>query len=279
MPDSQPALQVGTDPVGGVRRFRASGEGLPPEVAALGPPVHVPRPWYAEGIFNEQNWPLFLWSCVGLGLVLLLGPFAVLASRPPENNAGLFVTSIVGLLVLFFPLFIRLQQKQPRSGEYLIYRDVLVLAEKGEYTLIPWDAIAEWYTEGNRLVTADGQSFVLCWSVGNLRGIIDRIMASISRRMLPAALEQLRAGGEVTFGPFTVSLTTLAYNAYTVRWDDMTWLAFLPRYGLYQIRTRGRLLPYLFSVHSVPNCCLLMEVIRQASPPHLLVPAGSLWSG
>jgi hypothetical protein len=269
MLDSQSPVREAETPELGIQRFHASGDDLPPEVAALGPPQCVPLPWYMESIFHESNWPTFLWGSVGLGLALLLGPFALLVVQNPQNNAGYFLTSLAGCAVLLLPAFIRVQQKQPRPVKYFVYPDVFVLADKGEYTVIPWDAIQEWHAWDSSIVTADGQRSVLSEAVGNLSAIIGKIEASTSRRLLPTALEQLRSAGAYTSGPFTVSLTAIAYEGRTVRWDDIARFVFLLRTQAYEVRKHGELMPYRFGLRGVPNHWILMSVIGQACPPHL----------
>jgi hypothetical protein len=269
MLESQPSLRTADAPELGIRRFHSTGEDLPPEVAALGPPQYVPLPWYMESIFHESSWPLFLWGSIGLGLVLLLGPFALVAVQNPQNNAGYFLTSLAGVVVVLLPAFIRAQQKQPRPVKYFVYPNVFVLADKGEYTVIPWDAIEEWHAWDTSIVTADGQRFALSEAVGNLSSIIAKIEESTSRRLLPAALEQLRSAGAFTSGPFTVSLCAIAHEGRTVRWDDIARFVFLLRTQAYEVRKHGELLPYRFGLRGVPNHWILMAVLGRACPPHL----------
>jgi hypothetical protein len=188
---------------------------------------------------------------------------------------------------------------------YTSYADALVMTLEGQYTVIPWDAITE-YLHGWGFGVSTGQRFHLDSGYTDFCYLHGRIRDEIMGRVLPEALDRIRAGGDVVFrpfepresnwnallewftpafiAPFSVSAKTISYNGRTLFWPDVTGikLTHYQQYGVtvhteLTIQERGA---ELFNwcrirLNMVPNDAVFLEVIRRFCPPHLLASAGS----
>jgi hypothetical protein len=102
-----------------------------------------------------------------------------------------------------------------------------------------------------------------------LATVIDQVMA----RQLPRALATVKAGQTVTFGPFAVSAHALTYSDKTVPWSEITKMTIVgPRQRRLVFECQGAMFSWTCLLGSVPNDFVMLEVIRQICPPHLLVP-------
>jgi hypothetical protein len=192
---------------------------------------------------------------------------------------------------------------RPDQSRYISYPEALVLYEKGEFTIIPWEAIAE-FQPSRGFITADGQKFAVDRAVTNWSALHQRLEREIKERVLPAAWRTIQDGGSVVFRPFTqpwnatvdrilsypdppllAPLTIrdagISHASKTLRWTDMagptivvkkTRVGLVIRKVLVIQAQRGILDWCRIDVGTIPNGDVLLEIVRRVSPAHLLVP-------
>jgi hypothetical protein len=249
--------------------YQGTIDALPPEVVALGTPRSIHRPWSIDELLLPYRKVFF-----GVGGVLLLGPFLVAAIVRPDNNFPFFICSIIGIAVGALPFIQGKKDPNAKPLSFLVFNDALVAVEGDECTLIPWDEIPQ-HTLGDGFTTSEGKKFSLhgmtmVSDVGRLLAtVIDQVMA----RQLPRALAAVKAGQTVTFGPFAVSTQALTYDGKTVPWSEITKMTIVgPRQRRLVFECQGAMFGWTCLLGSVPNDFVMLEVIRQICPSHLLVP-------
>src|SRR5262249_13636211 len=126
-PVLQPAPEVG--------RYRATGRALPPEVAALGEAEQQHSPPRLLTLPREQPAAFAALRRRAWGVCR---PRGVATWSPPIPLSLLLslVGTAAGLVVALWP-FVPL-----KLVTYLIYPDALVLVEGGDFTVLPWGAVA-----------------------------------------------------------------------------------------------------------------------------------------
>jgi hypothetical protein len=252
-----------------VRRYQGTIDALPPEVAALGVPRSVHRPWSID----ELLLPYRSWFVVA-GVVLFLGSFLVAAVVRPNNNFPFFLCSIIGGLLAAFPFIPFQKDPNQKPLAFLIFGDALVTLEGNECTVIPWDEIPQ-HTIGDGFTTSEGKQYSLhgFTAVTDVGRVIATVIDEVQARQLPRALEAAKAGQTATFGPFAVSTQAITYDRKTVPWTDITKMTIVgPNRRRFEFECRGAMFTWTCPLGGVPNDFVMLEVIRQICPPHLLVP-------
>jgi hypothetical protein len=250
-----------------VRRYRGAPNAVPPEVLALGRAERLHRPWPVVAFLHKHRRATVA-AALALGLTMLLLPL-LLGALPRRDNTSLFLLSLLGLAVAGLSL---VPLGPLRS--FAVYRDVLVVVEGDDFTVLPWDAVAS-VTFGDNFTTADGRKFSLhdFTPVEGARALAQTIQERVLDRLASEALELIEKGGSAVFGPFTVNATSLGYKGKTLLWEQVSHLSIQAphRRGL-NVGADGALLTWSCSFEGVPNDFVLLEVIRKVCPKRLLVP-------
>jgi hypothetical protein len=113
-----------------------------------------------------------------------------------------------------------------------------------------------------------------------LRGHLDlcqAIDAAFCREMLPGALERIRTGGVVPFGPFTVAADGLVYDREKAPWSAIDRID-LVGLGMVEVFEHGRSRPWMrVNVGKVPDSPLFFvltgELLRRAAFPRAADPS------
>jgi hypothetical protein len=255
-----------------VRRYRGAPDAVPPEVLALGRAERLHRPWPVVAFVHKHR-KATVAAALALGLTMLLLPLLLGAAGalPRRDNTPLFLLSLLGLAVAGLSLV-------PLGAlrSFAVYRDVLVVVEGDDFTVVPWGAVAS-VTTGEDFATTDGRKFSLhdFTPVEGARALAQTIQERVRDRLVSEALETIERGGSAVFGPFTVNATAIGYKGKTLLWEQVSHLSIQAphRRGL-NVGADGALLTWSCSFEGVPNDFVLLEVIRKVCPKRLLVPLG-----
>jgi hypothetical protein len=186
-------LPVGAGPV---RRYRGAAGAVPPEVKALG---------LAESIHRPEGW--LRWSrkqpalyVVG-GLALTAGTLvAVCNVELPDGSIRVifYLPILVGLFIAALP------HLTADLATYIVFPTHLVIVQKNDYVVIPWDAIdrLSWpdsfrLNAPSPVFTADGQHFTLERTVQDPGRLYETIRSRLRRRLLPDGARDPGQGGRL----------------------------------------------------------------------------------
>jgi hypothetical protein len=106
--------------------------------------------------------------------------------------------------------------------------------------------------------------------------LMETVREEVQTRQLPPVLEAVKAGKTVTFGAFGVNAQSISYKGEILAWEMIDQMAVVNRRG-YRVlsftRAGSRLVTsaLVCPLTGVPNDFVMMEVIRQICPRHLLV--------
>ncbi|GLY83735.1 DUF6585 family protein [Actinoallomurus iriomotensis] len=225
--------------------------------------VHDPR------IVNPRSrrWLVFL----GLpGLVLL--PFAV---RFLIHGFGwatvLSVLLTAGYLGAAGRVLVR--DVLPGYGRMLyLYEGGLILVAGREANAFAWDAIRELRVSGVRmgsadavswrcaLVRDDGTEVVMGPEFPDIQNVVETVSAAVTERLLPKYTSRIETGGEVRFGPFTLSREGIAKDGDKVPWHDVAEVEISN--GMVRVDRRDRLAGMTATAGEVPNAVAFSELAR-----------------
>ena len=250
-----------------LRTYAARKNGVPPEILGLGEAESIHRPSLES--LTGTNDPRVL---AVVGVVMSVGCGIALAALRPSGILfpilGLGV--LAGLAVAAAPWLLKMAKKPT----FLVYPDALVVVREDEFTVVPWDAVTQ-LNPGRNLVTSDGQTIHLDGQAADLQRLYDSAHNAVMSRLMPKAMAAIQAGESLTFGPVTVSAMEIGYKNNSTPWIQVTGLTIVgPNPRQLQIRVHGRLLSWCPDLNSIPNDIVLLEVIRQVCPRHLLTNVG-----
>ncbi|HZL89676.1 MAG TPA: DUF6585 family protein [Pirellulaceae bacterium] len=256
-------------------------EDPPPQLAALGPPRSV----YPPGMLASMSGFTRLATFV-MGLVLLIGPAAVVSAAAP----GQIPPSLVGPLVIggFLAGLICLALAFPGTAyTYRVHREALVVSDRKTLRIIPWDQIQALIPyvpllKDFTVVTRDGQEVPIKGSVRDYHELIYKVFVHVRDRLLPLMIKQAHAGRMVEFGPLGVSGDALRYKGQTVPWEEVTRLMIVTGSGLRHLTVHRRgvlgFWPFIqLNLNTLPNDMLLRELLQHIAPPRLLEPTETRW--
>jgi hypothetical protein len=117
-----------------------------------------------------------------------------------------------------------LMQLELREGGF-VYRTrrahVPVLWEDVSEVFLTRRAIRRYELDRCVVITSNGRRVALTDQLRCIGKICTRIEEETTRRLLPATLGRLEAGGTATFGPFRVTQGSLAYQTEPLEWKDV----------------------------------------------------------
>lgn len=270
-PAAEPAMAGAPGEAGAVRRYRSTNGELPPEVAALGTPdsVHRPGPW----LRLARSQPA-LFVVGGLALAAASVWFVASVELPSGPLAVLYwLPLIVSLFVAVMPFL------AGQLHTFYVFPDALVVASEAEYVVIPWEAV-EQLNSPRLVVTSDGGMFMLEATAEDLGRLYAVVQVRLAARLLPPAFAALGRGEEVEVGPVRLSTEAIRYEGKTLPWARVGKMQIAANVGLatrtLQLWERGSWSPACqINLNAVPNDWLLVELVKRACPPHLLVADGA----
>jgi hypothetical protein len=155
---------------------------------------------------------------------------------------------------------------------YLVFPDALVIVKGDEFTVLPWDAIAE-LNQPRMLVTFDRHQYELFSLATDLNPLILKIRERLTPYLQPRALSTLELGGSVTFGIFTVATAGITYRGLFLPWEQVSRMVIKIGQNLRQLALWGydSYSPWCeLDLFKTPNDWLLLEVVKQVCPRRLL---------
>jgi hypothetical protein len=258
-----------TSPTGRERYYRAAKGAVPPEVLALGQAerYHPPERW----LTLPKQWPA---AFIAGGVLLVLWSIAlfVFISPPRPQLVSIFgvLGAPLGVALVVLPLY------PYRLPTYVVFPDALVQVKGDEFTVLPWDAIAE-LNYPRHLVTCSRHQFELFTLTTDLNVLIFKIRERLMAVLLPRALSALELGSKVEFGKFTIAAGGISYRGMFLPWENVSRMviALQPGQGLRNLTfwSYDSYSPWCeVDLNQTPNDWLLQEVVKQVCPKRLLVP-------
>jgi hypothetical protein len=164
--------------------------------------------------------------------------------------------------------------RAPKTPTYIVFKQAVVLVQGDDFTVIPWSALQE-VNANDTIVTTDGQQFELARNVANFKRLHEKLQRRVRERALPPLLDKLNTGDWVTFGPVAFCRREIRHEDKKLPWNALSGLVILTQAGTGKrrllIRAQG-ISGFWAEVqlHSVPNDWLMIELLQQVAPPHLL---------
>ena len=163
----------------------------------------------------------------------------------------------------------------PGYGRMLyMYENGLILVDGREAHAFAWDAVREVRVSGVRtgstdevswrctLVRADGTEAALGPEFPRVEDVVETVSAAVTERLLPKYMSRIETGGEVRFGPFTISREGVAKDGDKVAWHDVADVEISN--GMVLVNRRDRLAGLTATAAEVPNAVAFGELARYA---------------
>jgi hypothetical protein len=233
---------------------------LPPEVRALGRPVHTHAPaallravdraidatrfnlrFHSAGIERVIFWVGAVFFLALVPVFLLMYFFVPITDAPQESALGMAGFGLLaGLASLVYALRSGRAQGPGQAIElkggvrrpvahrrsYFVYHDGLAVVQGEEWTVVRWDEIRELQSptitgSSFQIVTRQGREVLIDQWVKDYGTLIQSVLDRVDELLLPPALEAVEAGRRVQFGPFGVSRRGLTYKGKKLPWKDV----------------------------------------------------------
>jgi hypothetical protein len=161
----------------------------------------------------------------------------------------------------------------PGYGRVLyMYENGLILTAGRNVHTFAWDAIRELRVSGVRmgsadavswrcaLVREDGTEAVLGPEFPGVQDVVETVSAAVTERLLPKYTSRVETGGEVRFGPFTISREGIAKDGDKVPWHDVAEVEITN--GMVHVNRQDRLAGMTATAGEVPNAVAFSELAR-----------------
>jgi hypothetical protein len=259
------------------RPFR-SDELRPLAPATLASPAEQVAPTVPEEVFGSKLiWQAAGWVCV----IVCLGIVAIAVSQiinPPRGKP--IQTGVYGVIGLFGigTLVSGYVSYRLAGQKYEVFSDRLVEWQCFKPTAFRWDQIREVYRDVHpswttyRVVTRVGREFILHGEIQDHKRLGELICERVATLLLPAALEELEAGRDVSFGPLRVNRGGVIVDGALEPWHRIGMLTF----GLNPNPKRGtsmvsnmihlRIGSAWVELGEIPNYRLFEELARHLFP-------------
>jgi uncharacterized membrane protein YqaE (UPF0057 family) len=161
----------------------------------------------------------------------------------------------------------------PGYGRVLyLYENGLVLGTSRGTNAFAWDAVRELRVSGVRMGSADAVSWrcVLIREDGTeaalgpefpgVQDVVEAVSSAVTKRLLPKYISRIKTGGDVRFGPFTLSRDGVSKDGEEVSWPDIAEVEISN--GMVHVNRRDRTAGMTATAGEVPNVVAFSELAR-----------------
>ena len=217
--------------------------------------------------------------------VMFMVGYSLLINRTPKGmdfnsfGAGLILTSAAGIAFVVY--------EHRRKKRVFILEDSLAIERRfsSEVELIKWTDVTKLYCvdrttrtqfyvlffipmghsdhhQGRiKLALVDGRQVVLTNRVRSFSDMANQIIARTTAvQLMPSAQFVLEGGGTLDFDKFGLSNNGLVFKGKLISWSEIQHVS-LSRRGILSFRTGSRWRSPRFSLETIPNASLLLEML------------------
>lgn len=221
---------------------------------------------------------------VGIGLVVTVAGFLLLGLAPGEVMQRIaYIATSIGLLLLYIGISDLIGSPFVAVQSAIIYEQGVVAIRGDNVHVIRWEDIQDvrmniWQQREqsikvinrfNFFVTMmDGQRVKFTRWLDNIAELSDIINREVTNRQLPAAMQTLKSGGELDFGPLRLSQQGIikARGDELLQWHETAAVMIGGRYIRHvMVYRQGKKRHWLkVKFQKVPNPVLLMTIVNEA---------------